>query len=78
MKRFEETRQRLAREDAQYQHLAGKHEQYEKRLDELQGVRFQTAEEQAEAVTLKKLKLSVKDQMERMVREAAGATSASA
>jgi len=77
MKRFDEIRQRLASEDSQYQRFAGKHEQYERRLEELQGLRFQSSAEQTEAVKLKKLKLSVKDEMERMVRQAVGATSAS-
>lgn len=78
MNRFDEVRQRLAREDTQYQRCAQKHEQYEKRLDELQGLRFQNAEEQTEAVKLKKMKLSIKDEMERMVQKAAEAASASA
>ena len=64
-----DARDRLLKEDANYQRLARKHESYETRLAELRGKRFATDEEQREKSTLKKLKLSVKDEMERIVRE---------
>ncbi len=64
-----ETRDRLTREDDQFRRLHDKHQQYEKRLDELKRRRFLSTEEQVEENTLKKLKLSVKDQMERLIRD---------
>ena len=77
MNRLDEIRNRLAREDGQFQHLNNKHREYEQRLEALQQLRFLNAEEQLELVKLKKLKLSVKDQMEVMVRAAGGAAHAS-
>ncbi len=71
MSRLDEIREQLTREDAQYQHVAGKHAQYDERLEELKRLRFQNTEERTEAINLKKLKLSAKDEMERMVRKAA-------
>ena len=50
--------------------LESKHRDLSARLDELQGRRFLTDEEQLEAVNLKKLKLSLKDQMEALARRA--------
>jgi uncharacterized protein YdcH (DUF465 family) len=63
-----DARDRLLREDASFRRLARKHEEYERRLDELAGKRFPTEEEQREESTLKKQKLAVKDEMERMLR----------
>ncbi len=64
-----ETRDRLAREDATFRRLALKHREYDERLAELRGRRFLTDEEKLEEVRLKKLKLSLKDQMETIVRQ---------
>jgi uncharacterized protein YdcH (DUF465 family) len=64
-----EARDRLMKEDSNFQRLARKHEGYEARLAELRGKRFATEEEKQEESTLKKLKLAVKDEMERIVRE---------
>jgi uncharacterized protein YdcH (DUF465 family) len=63
-----EARDRLLKEDPNYQRLARKHEGYEARLVELRARRFATEEEQHEEATLKKLKLAVKDEMERILR----------
>jgi ribosomal-protein-alanine N-acetyltransferase len=62
-------RERLAREDEGYRRLAQKHQEYDRRLEELRGRRFLSDEEKVEEVRLKKLKLSTKDRMEEMVRE---------
>lgn len=63
-----EVRERLAREDANFQRLVSKHHDCETRLQELQDRRFLSPEEQQEEVELKKKKLSLKDQMEQIVR----------
>lgn len=68
MKDLQETRDRLAREDADYRRLFRKHEEYETRLADLQARRYLTEEEQVEETNLKKLKLRIKDQMEDLVR----------
>jgi hypothetical protein len=53
--------------------LTQEHSLYERRLDTLRAKAFPSAEEQMEEVRLKKLKLSLKDEMERLKR--LGATS---
>jgi len=63
-----EVRERLAREDSNYQRLCHKHQEYEDRLHQLQGRKFLTDEEKLEEVRIKKLKLALKDQMEQLVR----------
>lgn len=65
-----ETRERLSREDADYRRLARKHREYEDRLEALRARRHLNVEEQFEENRLKKLKLSVKDRMEMIVRGA--------
>ena len=65
-----DARERLLREDANFRRLARKHREYEERLAEIRAKRFPTPEEQAEEARLKKLKLSVKDRMEEILRRA--------
>jgi hypothetical protein len=48
--------------------LCQEHSLYERRLDTLRAKPFPTEEEQMEEVRLKKLKLSLKDKMERLRR----------
>ena len=48
--------------------LAHEHSLYERRLDTLRAKTYLTEQEQMEEVRLKKLKLSLKDQMERLRR----------
>ena len=50
------------------QQLMQEHSLYDRRLDTLRSKLFLTASEQLEEVRLKKLKLSLKDEMERLRR----------
>lgn len=57
-------RDRLSQEDPHFRALLQKHEAYDKRLQSLRSRKYLTEQEQVEEVTLKKLKLAVKDEME--------------
>jgi hypothetical protein len=50
------------------QQLAQEHSLYDRRLDTLRSKLYLTEEEKLEEVRLKKLKLSLKDEMERLRR----------
>ena len=63
-----EARDRLLKEDPNFQRLVRKHEGYETRLAELRGRRFASDEEKREEATLKKLKLAVKDRLASLAR----------
>jgi len=52
--------------DAEYQRLAEKHQQYEAELQNLSRSSFLNSEDLIEEIRLKKLKLHVKDEMERL------------
>ncbi len=52
--------------DAEYQRLAEQHEQYEAKLLQLTHSPFHSSEDLIEEIQLKKLKLHVKDEMERL------------
>ena len=54
--------------------LSQEHSLYERRLDTLRAKSYLTDEEQMEEVRLKKLKLHLKDEMERMRRTGFGPT----
>jgi uncharacterized protein YdcH (DUF465 family) len=63
-------RERLADADPNFRRLLQKHQEYEKRLEELQSRKFLTDDEKIEEVNIKKRKLALKDEMEEMVRRA--------
>ena len=52
--------------DAEYQRLAEKHRQYEAELQKLSQSPYLNSEDLIEEIRLKKLKLHVKDEMERL------------
>lgn len=63
-------RERLAEGDPNFRRLLSKHQEYEKRLEELQSQKYLTDAEKIEEVNIKKRKLALKDEMEEMVRQA--------
>jgi uncharacterized protein YdcH (DUF465 family) len=54
--------------DAEYQRLAEKHRQYDSELQRLSQSPYLNSEDLIEEIRLKKLKLHVKDEMERLSR----------
>ena len=66
----EAIREELMAGNEQYQCLRNEHTRYASQLSELSAKTHLSDEEQMEEVRLKKLKLRVKDQMEKLVREA--------
>lgn len=52
-----------------YRHLVDQHSALDSRIQELQIKRFLNSDEEMEEVRLKKQKLHIKDEMERMLRE---------
>ncbi len=64
-----ETRERLLKEDGHFRHLAEEHQQFEARLEALQSSRWLSDLEHLEKIRLKKMKLSVKDEMESILRQ---------
>lgn len=59
--------------DAEYQRLATKHQQYEAELQKLSQSPYLNSEDLLEEIRLKKLKLHVKDEMERIAGQLHGA-----
>ena len=59
--------------DAEYQRLATKHQQYEAELQKLSRSPYLNSEDLLEEIRLKKLKLHVKDEMERVASQLHGA-----
>ena len=69
----QEVKNLLLHNDPTYRDLAERHHQLDHRLHEFSDRYYLTDSEQYEEVKLKKLKLALKDQMERMAREYAQA-----
>jgi uncharacterized protein len=66
---FQELRNRLIASDPEFSRLAREHSDHERRLEQLSTKHFLTDTEQIEEVKLKKEKLSLKDQMEMILRK---------
>ncbi len=60
-------REHLMANNAEYQRLSEEHSRYEARLDQLSKAPYLSSEDLLEQITLKKLKLRVKDAMEQLV-----------
>ena len=59
----------VAETSEEYRRLKQEHADYSKRVDEIGGRRFPTPEEQTEEVRLKKMKLQLKDRMQRLLSD---------
>ena len=64
-----QVRDLLIASNDEFRRLALEHSQYSQRLDALTQKRFLSEEEKIEEVRLKKLKLRLKDQMERLEQQ---------
>jgi uncharacterized protein YdcH (DUF465 family) len=64
-----EVKNLLLKGNDDYRHLAERHHQLDDRLHELLDKHYLSSSEQIEEATLKKRKLALKDEMERMARE---------
>jgi uncharacterized protein YdcH (DUF465 family) len=69
----QEVKNFLLHSNPQYRDLAERHHQLDDRLHQLIDRHYLTTSEQLEEVTLKKRKLALKDEMERIAREYAHA-----
>ena len=65
----EAIREQLMANDPEYKRLSEEHARYAAQLDQLTSKHYLNEQEQIEEVRLKKLKLRVKDQMERLVQQ---------
>lgn len=59
----EAVRDELMKVDSKFRDLVHQHQSYEDRLNELSSLTYPSEEEQLEEINIKKLKLSLKDQM---------------
>ncbi|HJY86153.1 MAG TPA: YdcH family protein [Candidatus Acidoferrales bacterium] len=63
----QELREQLLASDAEFQRLAQEHSRYEDQLEQLSKAPYLSSEDIIQQTTLKKLKLCVKDEMERLI-----------
>ena len=68
----QEVKNLLLRSDDHFRHLFRQHHELDDRLHELSDKHYLSTSEQLEEVTLKKRKLALKDEMERLAREHSG------
>ena len=66
---LQEVKNHLMATDTEFSKLAREHSDHEQRLQELSGKSFLTEEERLQEIVLKKRKLSLKDQMERIIQK---------
>ena len=64
------TVKQLLENDGEFRKLHEEHLKYEKQLKDLDKIHYLTPEQELQRKTIQKLKLSWKDQMSRMVRQA--------
>jgi uncharacterized protein len=69
----EATREQLMATNEHYQNLRKEHTQYASELEQLASKAHLSEQEQLEEIRLKKLKLRVKDEMEKLVHQQAQA-----
>jgi uncharacterized protein YdcH (DUF465 family) len=66
---LQELKNRLIAADEEYSRLSTEHSNYERQLEQLSNRPYLTDSEKLEEVNLKKRKLSLKDQMERILQK---------
>ena len=64
----DQLRESLLRTDEEFRHLSEQHQQLDSRISELSHQLYRSDTEELEEATLKKRKLHVKDEMERVLR----------
>jgi uncharacterized protein YdcH (DUF465 family) len=69
MSLLQEVRERLLAGDAEFRHLAEEHSRYEMQLEQLSKSPYLSAEDILLEATLKKKKLRVKDEMEKLIAQ---------
>jgi hypothetical protein len=69
---FEELKRKLLQTDSEFRQLASKHHDLDEQLHTYAERAYLSEPEQVEEVTLKKLKLQLKDQMESILRRYMG------
>ena len=65
---LQDLKNRLITADQEYSRLAKEHSNYERQLEQLSNRPYLTDSEKVEEINLKKRKLSLKDQMERILQ----------
>ena len=69
---FDELKRKLLQSDEEYRQLATEHHHLDEKIHDLTTRHYLSEPEQLEEVTLKKLKLHLKDQMESILRRHTG------